>query len=252
MREGSGREGFIQFLPPEFAAQLQRTGGFPDLAKTSPEGLLAYGGDLSGERLLSAYAQGIFPWYEVPPILWYSPDPRAWLLLGDLRVNRSLAKTLRRGRYEVRFDTDFRRVIEACASVPRPGQSGTWIGPDMIEAYCELHRLGFAHSVESWFEDQLVGGIYGISLGGAFFGESMFSLRPDASKVAFVSLVRRIESWGFHFLDCQQYTEHTASLGAVVVSRDEFMLGLSRALEKPTRCGVWTQGENWRSVNLGN
>ena len=230
----------LEWLPRDFVTGCVDRWPFPNPLESGSEGLLAYGGDLQSERLLSAYAQGIFPWYDEEPILWYSPDPRALIPVSDLCVNRSLRRTLRRAPYGVSFDTCFRQVIEACASVPRPGQSGTWIGSDMIEAYCELHRLGFAHSVETWHEGELVGGIYGVSLGAAFFGESMFSLRADASKVALVSLVRRIESWGFHFLDCQQHTPHTEKLGAVLVPREQFLSDLSRALEDPTRRGPWT------------
>ena len=239
MRERSENARSVRLIPPGFIAELIRGSDFPDPSSADPDGLLAYGGDLSPERLLAAYALGIFPWYESPPILWYSPDPRAWLVAGDLRINRSLARTLRRAPYTVTCDTQFRAVIEACARVPRPGQSGTWIGQDMIEAYCELHRLGFAHSVESWLEGELVGGIYGLSLGAAFFGESMFARRSDASKVAFVALARRLEAWGFHFLDCQQHTPNTEKLGAIEVSRADFLRGLGGALQFPTRCGSW-------------
>jgi leucyl/phenylalanyl-tRNA--protein transferase len=212
---------------------------FPDPAGVDAYGLLAYGGDLSPERLISAYAHGVFPWYESGPILWFSPDPRMVLLPAELRVNRSLRKNLARRRFEVRVDSAFEAVIRSCAEVPRPGQSGTWVTPDMIEAYCRLHELGLAHSVESWREGQLVGGVYGVSLGAAFFGESMFARQSDASKVAFVHLVHQIERWGFHFLDCQVYTEHTARLGATPWPRDRFLHELSTTLEVPTRRGRW-------------
>lgn len=212
---------------------------FPDPREGSAEGLLAYGGDLRPERLLSAYAQGIFPWYEEDPILWFSPDPRMVLLPAELRIDRTLRKNLRRGRYEMRMDTDFRGVIAACAETPRPGQRGTWITNDMLEAYCQLHALGFAHSCESWLDGELVGGIYGISLGRAFFGESMFARASDASKVALVHLVRQIEAWGFDFLDCQAHTPHTERLGAREWPRDVFLDALERALEAPTRRGQW-------------
>jgi leucyl/phenylalanyl-tRNA--protein transferase len=212
---------------------------FPDPALADADGLLAYGGDLSPERLVSAYAHGVFPWYESDPILWFSPDPRLVLLPAELRANRSLRKNLLRRRFEVRADTAFEQVIRSCAEVPRPGQSGTWITPDMIEAYCRLHELGLAHSVESWQEGELVGGIYGVSLGAAFFGESMFARRSDASKVAFVHLVRQIEAWGFRFLDCQVYTENAARFGAASWPRDRFLRELELALEAPTRRGRW-------------
>lgn len=240
MRERPEPARALRLIPPEWLAERVRVADFPDPAGADPDGLLAYGGDLHPERLLVAYALGIFPWYESPPILWYCPDPRTLIRADGLRINRSLARTLSRAPYRVTFDTRFREVIEACATVPRPGQSGTWIGRDMIEAYCALHELGFAHSIESWHGGQLVGGLYGISLGSAFFGESMFSLRSDASKVALVTLMRRIESWGFHFLDCQQPTPNTEKLGAIAVPREEFLLELARALEAPTRCGSWS------------
>jgi leucyl/phenylalanyl-tRNA--protein transferase len=212
---------------------------FPDPREASEEGLLAYGGDLRPERLLSAYAQGIFPWYEEDPILWFSPDPRMVLLPSELRINRTLRKNLQRQRYDVRMDTSFREVIAACAEAPRPGQRGTWITDDMLSAYCELHTLGFAHSCEAWLDGELVGGIYGVSLGRAFFGESMFARASDASKVALVYLVRQIEAWGFDFLDCQAHTPHTERLGARECPRDDFLDALDRALEAPTRRGRW-------------
>lgn len=213
---------------------------FPDPESADAHGLLAYGGDLSPERLLAAYAQGVFPWFDEPPVLWFSPDPRAVLEPERLVVNRTLAKNLRRGRYAVRADTAFGEVIRACASVPRAGQQGTWIGPEMIEAYEELHRLGFAHSVEAWREGTLVGGIYGVSLGGAFFGESMFARSSDASKVALVHLVRRLQAWRFDFLDCQVGNPHTTRLGARPWPRAEFLAALDEALDRPTRRGPWT------------
>jgi leucyl/phenylalanyl-tRNA--protein transferase len=212
---------------------------FPDPRAADADGLLAYGGDLAAERLLAAYAQGIFPWYEADPILWFSPDPRMVLRPADLRVTRSLRKTLARGRFEVKFDSDFAAVVRACAAIPRPGQEGTWITPDMIAAYCRLHELGFAHSCEAWQDGELVGGAYGVSLGAAFFGESMFASRPDASKVAFVHLVRQLEAWDFSFLDCQVHTEHLASFGALMWQRDRFLDALATALEIPTRRGRW-------------
>jgi len=213
---------------------------FPDPSEADEHGLLAYGGDLLPERLVSAYARGIFPWYEQDPILWFSPDPRMLLLPGELVVNRTLAKNLRRGRYEVRVDTAFDRVIARCAEVPRPGQAGTWITDDLRGAFDRLHDLGLAHSFETWQAGELVGGVYGLSLGAAFFGESMFATRSDASKVAFVALVRQLEAWGFHFLDCQVHTDHTGSLGARERPRAEFLAALERALEVPTRRGRWS------------
>jgi leucyl/phenylalanyl-tRNA---protein transferase len=211
----------------------------PELADES--GLLAVGGDLRPERLLEAYARGIFPWYsEGQPILWHSPDPRFVLQPSRLHVPRSLAKVRRRGRFEIRYDTAFAEVIAACADVERPDQDGTWITAEMEEAYLELHRLGFAHSVESWSEGRLCGGLYGVSLGEAFFGESMFALEADASKVAFVSLVERLAGWGFELVDCQQQTQHLARFGAEAWPRPAFLRALGKALEAPTRRGPWS------------
>ena len=241
----------LRLLPPEFIADLVGSAAFPDPRSASADGLLAYGGDLEPERLLAAYAQGIFPWYESDPILWYSPDPRALLFPDALRINRSLAKNLRRGRYALSMDADFRGVIEGCARIRRPGQSGTWINPDMIEAYCALHELGFAHSVEARRDGELMGGIYGISLGSAFFGESMFARSADASKVALVALVERMRAWGFLVLDCQSHTPHTERLGAVLRSRADFLDLLDRALQAPTRCGPWPLADADRSSPSG-
>ena len=213
---------------------------FPDPRRADADGLLALGGDLRPERLLSAYARGIFPWYESDPILWFSPDPRMVLIPGDLCVSRSLQKTLRQERYSVRMDTAFERVIRACAEIPRPGQDGTWITPEMIEAYVELHRLGYAHSTEAWLKGELVGGAYGICLGSAFFGESMFAAESDASKVAFVSLVEQLDAWGMSIIDCQVSTDFLASFGALEWPRDRFLDALDTALEAPTRTGPWS------------
>lgn len=213
---------------------------FPDPCEADEHGLLAYGGDLLPERLVSAYAQGIFPWYEEDPILWFSPDPRAVLTPSDLVVNRTLRKNLRRAHYEVQVDSDFEAVIRACRDAKRKDQDGTWITEDLLAAFVRLHELGLAHSFETWQAGELVGGVYGMSLGAAFFGESMFATRSDASKVALVALVRQIGSWGFHFLDCQVSNAHTTSLGARDWSRDDYLDALARALEQPTRRGPWT------------
>jgi leucyl/phenylalanyl-tRNA--protein transferase len=213
---------------------------FPHPDASEPDGLLAVGGDLSSERLLLAYSAGIFPWYgEGLPILWHSPDPRAVLRPEALHVSRSLRKLLRRGVYQVRLDTAFARVISRCAEVPRKGGGGTWITADMRDAYVRLHEQGFAHSAEAWQGDRLVGGLYGVSLGAAFFGESMFALRPDASKVAFVRLVETLAAWGFLLIDCQQHTPHLARFGAEAWPRRRFLRELARALEQPTRRGAW-------------
>jgi leucyl/phenylalanyl-tRNA--protein transferase len=204
------------------------------------DGLLAVGGDLRPERLLLAYRSGIFPWYsEGQPILWHSPDPRMVLAAANLEVPRSLRKTIRKQAYRLSLDTAFAKVVAACASVERPGQSGTWITPDMQAAYRELHRRGVAHSVEAWHEDRLVGGLYGVSLGAAFFGESMFTLAPDASKVAFVRLVEQLQRWGIGLVDCQVYTDHLARFGAVEWPRKRYLTALKKALARPTRPGPW-------------
>lgn len=211
----------------------------PELADES--GLLAVGGDLEPERLLLAYSLGIFPWYsDGLPILWYSPDPRLVLESGDLVVSKSLKKTLRRGHYRVTVDTAFDRVIRACADAPRPGQHGTWITDDMVRAYRRLHELGYAHSAEAWLDGELAGGLYGVSLGAGFFGESMFARADDASKVAFVTLVEQLGRWGIDLVDCQVHTEHLARFGAVEWPRERFLRRLAGVLEKPTRIGRWT------------
>jgi len=214
---------------------------FPPVELASPEGLLAVGGDLRAERLLEAYRHGIFPWYNPgQPILWWSPDPRAVLFPAKLKVARSLRKTLRRKDFDVTLDTAFREVMRQCA-LPRPGNpaGGTWITPEMIEAYAVLHDRGLAHSVESWREGKLVGGLYGVAMGNAFFGESMFSRETDASKVAFVHLVRQLERWGYAFIDCQISSAHLFSLGAEEIRRHDFMTRLQQALKQPERSGRW-------------
>lgn len=213
---------------------------FPPAEKADPDGLLAVGGDLSPERLVLAYGSGIFPWYEDGvPILWHSPDPRMVLDAGHLHVPRSLDRTLRRGTYAIRLDTAFRDVVEACAAVPRPGQHGTWITREMIDAYVELHRRGLAHSAEAWHDGVLCGGVYGVSLGAAFFGESMFAHAPDASKAAFVTLVRQLARWGITLVDCQVHTLHLERFGAREISRRRYLARLKEALREETRAGVW-------------
>lgn len=197
---------------------------FPPIerALAEPNGLLAAGGDLSIERLLKAYSRGIFPWFDDDqPILWWSPDPRAVLFPQDLHISRSLHKTLRSGRFRVTLDQNFDAVIRAC-SAPRKGAQGTWITEDIIDAYNALHARGFAHSVECWHQNELVGGLYGVALGKLYFGESMFSRMTDASKVAFVHLVRQLEQWGFPLIDCQIMNPHLASLGATLMPRATF------------------------------
>ncbi len=214
--------------------------GFPPPEHADASGLLAVGGDLEPERLLLAYSLGIFPWYqEGQPILWHAPDPRMVLVPSELRVSRSLEKAIRRAPFDLKLDTGFERVVTACAQVERPDEPGTWITADMRRAYCRLHSLGFAHSAEAWDGEELVGGLYGVSLGGCFFGESMFALRSDASKLAFVALVAQLEVWGFDLVDCQVYTEHLARFGARHCSRDEFGERLASSLDRETRRGAW-------------
>lgn len=215
---------------------------FPPVEASTPEGLLAVGGDLRPERLLEAYRHGIFPWYEEDqPILWWSPDPRAVLFPDKLHVPRSLDKTIRRGHFTLTLDTCFRAVMMECAG-PRTQypEGGTWITSAMIEAYTRLHEQGHAHSIETWQEGKLVGGLYGVAIGGAFFGESMFSRATDASKIALVSLVRQLRAWGFQIFDCQQASPHVIALGAEEISRREFLEHLNAALKLPGRRGRWT------------
>ncbi|BAN35670.1 leucyl/phenylalanyl-tRNA--protein transferase [Sulfuricella denitrificans skB26] len=214
---------------------------FPPLSSAlrEPNGLLAAGGDLSPQRLIEAYSRGIFPWFNPgEPILWWSPDPRMVLFPGELKVSRSLRKTLKNQTCEIRIDTAFRQVMQACAA-PRDGHSGTWISPAMVAAYTELHRQGLAHSVETWMNGKLVGGLYGISLGRMFYGESMFSLATDASKIAFVHLVRQLDSWGYGMIDCQMKTAHLASLGAREIPRAEFSQKLTELVNFPEDIGHW-------------
>ena len=214
---------------------------FPPVELASPEGLLAVGGDLRAERLLEAYRHGIFPWFNPgQPILWWSPDPRAVLFPPKLRISHSLEKSLRRKKFTVTLDRAFREVISSCAQ-PRSERSGhgTWITPEMIEAYCVLHKRGVAHSVESWSDGELVGGLYGVALGSAFFGESMFTRKTDASKVAFVHLVRQLERWRYRLIDCQLPSKHLFSLGAEEIRRRDFMDILARVLQEPDRPGHW-------------
>lgn len=187
-----------------------------------PNGLLAAGADLSPDRLLAAYRRGIYPWFsEGDPILWWSPDPRMVLLPGEFRITRSFAKTLRNANYEVRTDTAFRDVMQACAA-PRDGQDGTWITGSMIDAYVRMHDLGHAHSVETWIDGELAGGLYGMAVGRIFYGESMFTRVRDASKIALANLVRHVQARGYELIDCQMETSHLASLGARPIPRDEF------------------------------
>jgi leucyl/phenylalanyl-tRNA--protein transferase len=209
----------------------------PDQAEA---GLLAIGGDLSAERVLLAYRSGIFPWYDDDlPILWHSPDPRCVLHVDRLHIGRTLRRVLAKGRYQIRFDHDFERVIRACKTTLRSGQDGTWITDDMERSYLELHCMGYAHSVEAWDGPELAGGLYGVSLGRMFFGESMFSWQPNASKVALVSLAQRVAGWGFRVIDAQVATPSTLAMGAEDWPRARFLECLREALSHPTRRGGW-------------
>jgi leucyl/phenylalanyl-tRNA---protein transferase len=204
------------------------------------DGLLAVGGDLSPERLVLAYSQGIFPWYERgQPILWHSPDPRMVLLAPERHVPKSLAKVMRRAPYRLTLDQAFADVIAACARTPRPGQRTTWITPAMKRAYVALHERGLAHSVEAWEGEKLVGGLYGVSLGSAFFGESMFAHAADASKVAFATLCAQLERWEIPLVDCQVHTPHLARFGASEWPRRRYLRALREAVRAQTRTGPW-------------
>jgi len=214
----------------------------PDTALTDPNGLLCAGLEVTPELVLAAYERGIFPWYsDGQPVLWWSPDPRMVLLPKNFRLHRSLRKSLQHCDYEIRVDTSFEAVMRACADA-RPEQGGTWISEAIIAAYTALHHAGFAHSVETWVEGELVGGLYGIALGRVFFGESMFVRRTDASKIAFAHLVTQLERWQFELIDCQQETKHLASLGAAPISRKEFLDALNRLVHTDavsSRAGPW-------------
>lgn len=220
---------------------LESSDPFPPLerALTEPDGLLAAGADLSPARLLTAYRSGIFPWYNAgQPVLWWSPDPRMVLFPAEFRMPRSLTKRLRRHDYEIRVDTVFETVMRACAA-PRSDAAGTWITPDMIAAYCELHRLGHAHSVETWINGELAGGLYGIALGRAFYGESMFARAADASKIAFAHLVHQLQRRQFGIIDCQMNTAHLARFGAREIPRREFSQHLAELVNYPHTDDVW-------------
>ena len=208
-------------------------------ALEEPNGLLAAGGELTVERLLDAYRHGIFPWYsDSQPVLWWSPDPRMVLVPSELDLARSLRKRLRKDDYEVRTDTCFSEVLLACAE-PRDGQAGTWITDELAEAYIALHRAGYAHSVETWIEGALAGGLYGVSIGRMFYGESMFTRASNASKIALAHLARQLERWQFPLIDCQMSTSHLASLGAREITRNDFLRTLSELVNYPTRSGTW-------------
>jgi leucyl/phenylalanyl-tRNA--protein transferase len=217
---------------------------FPPVHLSTPEGLLAVGGDLSIRRLLLAYRSGIFPWYsQSEPLLWWAPDPRSVLFPHELKISRSLKKVLKQKRYTVRMDTDFRFVIESCAAIERKDQFGTWITDEMMDAYLKLYRHGYAHSVETWCQGKMVGGLYGLSIGRCFFGESMFSKRRDASKVALVYLSRFAAGRGFGFIDCQVPSDHLCRLGARNLPRSKFMKLLAKYINQPIEQGPWSATE---------
>jgi leucyl/phenylalanyl-tRNA--protein transferase len=225
---------------PIFRLSLTHT-LFPSPTLSEPDGLLAVGGDLSEKRLLKAYREGIFPWYsEGEPILWWSPDPRAVLFLDDFHVSRRFLRYLKRAPFHFSLDEAFADVVRACATIPRRDQDGTWITPEMEGAYARLHRAGYAHSLEVWAEDKLVGGVYGVSLGACFFGESMFSAVENASKAGLYILVQQLKRWAFSFIDCQFLNPHLERLGARNIARAEFLKRLAENREKPTRRGRWT------------
>ena len=229
------------FLKKMFPVLLTREFWFPDPSSADSQGLLAIGGDLTPERLLLAYSSGIFPWYSKgQPLLWWSPDPRMVLFPEELHVPRRLRRIIRRQKFVITFDRAFRQVIEACATARNRSTTGTWITPDMMQAYLHLHQAGYVHSVEAWRDGRLAGGLYGLALGGIFFGESMFFNEPDASKCAFVFLVRWLREMGAGLIDCQVTTSHLARFGAREISREDFLYHLERL--KFARClphGPW-------------
>jgi len=215
---------------------------FPHPSLSDITGLLAVGGDLSVDRLLLAYSNGIFPWpFEDEPIYWFSPDPRAIVYPSQVKISKSLQTTINKQKFTVKFDTCFSDVINKCATIKRDEANGTWIREDMLHAYNNLHKAGFAHSVEIFFNNELVGGLYGVSLGGIFFGESMFHTKTDASKVAFVALCKRLTDWNFDLIDAQITTSHLKTLGAIEIDRQQFLEIIVRSLQKETRKGLWTE-----------
>ncbi len=223
---------------PLHLVRSDRVPAFPERYAPEADGLAALGGRLTPELILEAYQKGLFPWTGAAPIPWFSPDPRLVLFPRGVHVSRSLTKVLRRGHLEVRYDTRFAAVMDLCARQPRRQQTGTWITPNMVETYQRLHAMGYAHSVETYARGQLVGGLYGIAMGRAFFGESMVSAVPDASKVALVDLCGRLAAWGFHFVDCQQVTAHLLSMGALPLPRSEYLARLAGAVHEPDAWGA--------------
>lgn len=221
---------------------LDQEAVFPHPELADDEGLLAVGGQLNIEWLMAAYEQGIFPWFdETNPILWWSPNPRLLIYPSKFKLSKSLKRVIKQNKFEIRFDHQFREVIEECSKVPRGEDEGTWITEDMLEAYVDLHEYGAAHSMEVYEQNELIGGLYGVSLGKAFFGESMFFKKRDASKVALYYLCQELSKWGFHFIDAQVETDHLLSLGAEKIPRKDFLKKLDEALEHPTCLGKWTK-----------
>ena len=213
---------------------------FPPPHLASGEGLLAIGGDLSRERLLLAYRMGIFPWFsDDEPILWWSPDPRLVLYPREIKISKTLKKIIRKGVFTVTMDSAFVRVLNQCAQIRLENNKGTWIVEDMIDAYCKLHESGFAHSVETWYQGELAGGLYGVSLGRCFFGESMFTRISNASNVALVTLVEYLNKLSFDMLDCQLTTKHLLRFGAREIPRAAFLKQLEESLKAPTKKGKW-------------
>jgi leucyl/phenylalanyl-tRNA---protein transferase len=213
---------------------------FPHPSLAEPDGLLGVGGDVHPDRMLFAYANGIFPWYsQGQPILWFSPDPRFVLEPSGLVIQRSLKKRVRRGDYRITMDTAFRMVVNGCKATPRPRQPGTWITRELEASYHLLHERGFAHSVEAWLGEELVGGLFGVSVGRFYSGESMFAREPDASKVGFVWLARQLRAWDFGLIDCQVYTEHLERFGALPIPRSEYLPRVAELTQAPERPGPW-------------
>ena len=222
---------------------------FPPVEQSTPQGIVMAGGNLSPGMLISAYSQGIFPWYsDGDPVLWWSPDPRCVLFPPDVHVSGSMRKLLRENRFRISFDDNFRDVITACRETPRAGQDGTWITSDMLEAYVKLHERGYAHSVEVWSDTGLAGGLYGVSLGSGFFAESMFSWKANASKYALISLSRFMEKMHFGLIDCQVHSPHVESMGARMIPRGEFLDRLKECLKDETKIGSW---KNWAGEAQG-
>ncbi len=228
-----------------YIAEIGKAHIFPNPRYAGEEGLLAYGGDLNPNRILKAYLRGIFPWFnQGDPILWWSPNPRLVLYPNEFKESKSLRRVIRNRGYIVKFDNNFKTVIEHCSEVPRAGQDGTWLTNEMKRAYIKLHKMGFAHSIETYYKDRLVGGFYGISMGKAFFGESMFALMPDASKVALRIFCNILVEKDYDFIDCQVETPHLMTLGARTISRDSFLDQLEDSLNRPSDIGSWIE---WRA-----